>query len=141
MCLKVYYYKNKKTNCANLASELSSSIIPWNEDYTIRSSSTQRPRFLLKPLCIASQNGHLPVVERLLQEKANPNTPTDDGVTSLYIASHEGHSPVVERLLQEKVDPNTPMDDGATPLYIASQEGQLCHLRTVINVQCACSQR
>ena len=59
---------------------------------------------------IASQNGHLPVVERLLQEKVNPNTPKDDGATPLFIASQNGHLPVVERLLQEKVDPNTPKE-------------------------------
>ena len=39
------------------------------------------------PLYIASQNGHLPVVERLLQEKVDPNTPRDNGVTPLFIAS------------------------------------------------------
>ena len=53
----------------------------------------------------ACENGHLPVVERLLQEKVDPNIPKDNGATPLFIASENGHLPVVERLLQEKVDP------------------------------------
>ena len=77
------------------------------------------------PLLIASQNGHLPVVERLLQEKVDPNTPANNGATPLFIASLNGHLPVVERLLQEKVNPNTPMDNGVTPLHIAILNGHL----------------
>ena len=48
------------------------------------------------PLLIACENGHSLVVERLLQEKADPNTPKENGVTPLYIACENGHLPVVE---------------------------------------------
>ena len=30
---------------------------------------------------------YIPVVKQLLQKKADPNTPRDDGATPLYIAS------------------------------------------------------
>ena len=43
------------------------------------------------PLFFACKNGHLPFVERLLQEKADPNAPMDNGVTPLFIACENGH--------------------------------------------------
>ena len=77
------------------------------------------------PLFIASHNGHLEIVDRLLKEKVNPNTPCNDGATPLFIASHNGHLEIVERLLMEDANPNISLETGITPLYIASQNGHL----------------
>jgi ankyrin repeat protein len=51
--------------------------------------------------------GHLTVVERLLQEKADVNAAADsEGMTALEAAAEGGHLTVVKRLLQEKADVN-----------------------------------
>ena len=56
----------------------------------------------------AAEGGHLTVVERLLQEKAEVNAAACEtkGRTALQAAAEGGHLTVVERLLQEKADVN-----------------------------------
>ena len=56
----------------------------------------------------AAGGGHLAVVERLLQEKADVNTAAAHyrGRTALQAAAEGGHLAVVKRLLQEKADFN-----------------------------------
>ena len=74
---------------------------------------------------MASQYGHLPVVQALLQGGANVNKATNGGITPLYMASEKGHLPVVHALLQGGADVEKARDDGVTPLIIASQWGHL----------------
>ena len=75
------------------------------------------------PLYIASENGHLEVVERLLaQNGVNVNEADRYGRTSLYVACSKGHTKVVDTFLaQDGVDVNQADKNGATPLFIASQ--------------------
>ena len=54
---------------------------------------------------LASQNGHLLLVELLLKEKADSNAHSNEGWTPLLLASKSGHSNVVVMLLQYKVNP------------------------------------
>ena len=78
------------------------------------------------PLYIASQEGHLNVVEALLRAGALPNKArTSDGNTPLYIASHGGHLNVVEALLRAGALPNSAPNNGVTPLLIAAHQGHL----------------
>ncbi|KAL8726314.1 MAG: hypothetical protein Q9166_006792, partial [cf. Caloplaca sp. 2 TL-2023] len=73
----------------------------------------------------AAGGGHLAVVERLLQEKADVNATSIDGGTALQAAAGGGHLAVVERLLQKKADVNAINIDGGTALQAAAGGGHL----------------
>ena len=74
------------------------------------------------PLHIASNKGHLKIVNLLLQAHADPNVRDIDGATPLYSASLQGHIAIVRQLLEAHADPNIPtsQDQGRTPLYAAT---------------------
>ncbi len=78
-------------------------------------------------LLYAAKNGHLPVVELLLQYKADINAAAFDGATALWKASTSGDAKIVETLLKhgaaQEIDAVTLI--GATPLYSAAGEGHL----------------
>ncbi|KAL8278906.1 hypothetical protein RQP46_008777 [Phenoliferia psychrophenolica] len=83
---------------------------------------------LMTPLYIASSQGHIEVVDRLLNAGAGVDVTWDDGMTALHLASWEGTSEVVERLLKAGADPDSKlrlseMDGGDTPLHKASARG------------------
>ena len=76
----------------------------------------------------ASVGGHLVIVERLLQEKANVNATAEyTGRTALQGAAERGHLAIVERLLQEKADINAAAAkfNGRTALPAAFDGGHL----------------
>ena len=77
----------------------------------------------------AAGGGHLDVVKRLLQEKADVNAaaaPGSGGRTALQAAAGGGHLDVVERLLQEKTDVNAAAGSGSrTALQAAAEGGHL----------------
>ena len=81
------------------------------------------------PLIVASDLGHLSVVEMLLVEYNNdPDFWNEIGFTALLLASLKGHYQVVEILLQKGADPNTHDNNGWTALILSSQNG---HQRVV----------
>lgn len=57
-------------------------------------------------LFIAAQNGHLRILEVLLEHGAKTDAARTDGATPLWIASQMGHDHIVRRLLRAgaKVD-------------------------------------
>src|SRR3990170_6729305 len=59
-------------------------------------------------LWVASREGHLEIVDRLLQvEGINVNRDNDSRITPLWIAANWGHLPVVDRLLRvQGIDAN-----------------------------------
>jgi ankyrin repeat protein len=77
----------------------------------------------------AAIGGHLEVVQRLLDAKADVNAATalDGGRTALQAAAEGGHLEVVQRLLDAKADVNTAATryDGRTALQAAAQGGHL----------------
>jgi hypothetical protein len=81
------------------------------------------------PLYLASQKGHLPVVQALLQAGADADKARDGGSTPLFIASQEGHVPVVQALLQAGADVDKARDDGGTSLMVARQQGHTVIVR------------
>ena len=76
------------------------------------------------PLIVASDLGHLSVVETLLIEHNNdPNVRNKKGWTAIFFASQNGHYKVAEILLQKGADPNMYYNDRWTALMIASENG------------------
>ena len=79
-------------------------------------------------LMIASDLGHLAIVETLLVEYNNdPNVQNIVGWSAIMFASHSGHLEVVELLLNQNADPNAHDNEGCTALMFASQNGH-CHI-------------
>ena len=74
---------------------------------------------------IASEHGHLQVVEILLRNRANVDLQNSDGNTALMIASEHGHLQVVEILLRNRANVDLQDSYGSTALMYASEHGHL----------------
>jgi ankyrin repeat protein len=77
------------------------------------------------PLQCAAENGHLAIVQLLLQRGANPNKADDYNRTPLYFAAQEKHEAIVNELLANQALPNISNSDCETPLHVAADSGQL----------------
>ena len=78
----------------------------------------------MSALIMASQDGHIGVVEVLLENNAQVNLQADKGWSALMIASQNGHNKVVKMLIDNCANVNLRSDDGWTALMIASEKGQ-----------------
>jgi hypothetical protein len=74
-------------------------------------------------LFIASQNGHSSVVDVLLLNGANPNTPKSTGATPLFIAAQQNFPDVVRSLLRAGANYSAMNTSGIGPLHIACYQG------------------
>ena len=81
----------------------------------------------------ATQEGHLEVVEYIVNEGAGIEIDDKDGVTALHRASLMGHLDIVKYLVRKgaKLDKCDKTD--RTPLYWASQEGHLEVVEYIVN--------
>ena len=61
----------------------------------------------LTPLGYASRNGHLSIVEYLVNHNADINEKDKDNMTPIHLAAQNGHLSVVEYLVNQKVDINS----------------------------------
>jgi len=75
----------------------------------------------MTPLHWAAINGHLSVVEYLVNQKADINAKDKDNWTLLHSAANNGHLSVVEYLVNQKADINAKDKNGKTPLGLASE--------------------
>jgi uncharacterized protein len=57
---------------------------------------------------LTPQDGHVPVVQALLQGGADVDKAADDGATPLYVASDEGHTDIVRLLEGTQRVPSAP---------------------------------
>jgi ankyrin repeat protein len=76
-----------------------------------------------RPLERASENGHVEVVQVLLEHDVDVNTPDIYGVTALHVASDRGQLIVARMLLGHGADASAKLENGATPLHWAKNEG------------------
>ena len=77
----------------------------------------------LTQLMIASDVGHLAVVDSLLRLNNDPNVQTKSGWSAIMFASSNGHLQVVELLLEKNADPNVCTNSGCTALMFTSYNG------------------
>ena len=82
----------------------------------------------------AAEDGHLAVVERLLQANTNVNATASYGLTALHEAANGGYLEVVERLLQANANVNATTSIGGTALEMAAYYG---HKETVDTLRAA----
>ena len=87
-------------------------------------------RYPRTALQAASSNGHLHIVKRLLELKADVNATSYNsymGRTALQAAAEIGHLEIVARLLEEKADVNAAPSEhsGRTALQAAAEKGHL----------------
>ncbi|KAF8343241.1 ankyrin repeat-containing domain protein [Amanita rubescens] len=71
----------------------------------------------------ASAEGHIGIVELLLDSSINMNVYGRHMSDALCAAAHAGHEGVVRLLLEWGADPNIQGEDGQSPLHAASLEG------------------
>ena len=64
------------------------------------------------PLYGASQEGHIPVAQIMLDREAAVNQADNGDYTPLFIAAQEGHLPVVQLLLDHEAAVNQADNDG-----------------------------
>ncbi|AVP88191.1 Putative ankyrin repeat-containing protein [Candidatus Phycorickettsia trachydisci] len=79
-------------------------------------------------LHIAAQEGHLDIVKKLLDYKANIEATNKGGWTPLLKAAQRGHCQVVQLLLNEGANIEAATQAGDTPLHYAAENG---HTKTV----------
>lgn len=76
-------------------------------------------------LIVAAREGHLPIVERLIQAGADPNVQQAWGYTPLMMAAREGYLDVVRHLLENGANVKTRNKGGETALTLAAENDQV----------------
>ncbi|XP_030590264.1 dynein heavy chain 12, axonemal [Archocentrus centrarchus] len=85
------------------------------------------------PLALAAQNGHLNVVEVLLQKGAHVWCESESG-TILFDAAASGNPDVISLLLEHGADPNVPLYSGHLPIHRVAYHGHRLALEHLIPV-------
>lgn len=82
-----------------------------------------------RPIHQAAQNGHLKMVQFLLERNVIVDAVEEDGATALWLACQEGYTEIVKLLLDAGANPSAEtVQSGCRPLHQACQNG---HLETV----------
>ena len=75
------------------------------------------------PWLIAAQEGHLNIVQFLVQAGADKEKTKDNGATAILLAAEEGKFEVVRFLVESGAEKDRASDRGATPLHSAAYGG------------------
>ncbi|KAF7592995.1 hypothetical protein BBP40_012154 [Aspergillus hancockii] len=86
------------------------------------------------PLHEAAENGHVAVVELLLNKGVDPNCQHGRQGTPLHLAAERGHEAVVEMLIDQGADPNSQDQfDSKTPLHKAAGAGHKAVVKLLLD--------
>uniref|UniRef100_A0A3Q3M2J4 Ankyrin repeat and SOCS box containing 14b n=1 Tax=Labrus bergylta TaxID=56723 RepID=A0A3Q3M2J4_9LABR len=85
------------------------------------------------PLALAAQNGHLNVVEVLLQKGIAGHHFSESG-TILFEAARSGNPDIISLLLDHGADPNRPLYGGHLPIHRVAYHGHILALDHLIPV-------
>uniref|UniRef100_A0A3B5K768 Ankyrin repeat and SOCS box containing 14 n=1 Tax=Takifugu rubripes TaxID=31033 RepID=A0A3B5K768_TAKRU len=85
------------------------------------------------PLALAAQNGHLIIVEALLEKGAHVEAESESG-SVLFDAAEAGNPDVISLLLVHGADPNLPIYSGHLPIHRAAYHGHILALEQLIPV-------
>nr|XP_046251764.1 ankyrin repeat and SOCS box protein 14 isoform X2 [Scatophagus argus] len=85
------------------------------------------------PLALAAQNGHLNVVEVLLQKGAHVWCESESG-SVLFDAAASGNPDIISLLLDHGADPNLPLYSGHLPIHRVAYHGHILALELLIPV-------
>ena len=77
-------------------------------------------------LHIASQNGHLPTCQMIMERLEDKNPKNIYGVTPLHAAAANGHLNICQFIMEQVEDKNPQDFSGMTPLHYAAKAG-MCH--------------
>lgn len=83
-------------------------------------STKTRPDAFSSLLHTAAKTGDLKLLEYLLDQQIDINTPHQGGVTPLMTAAEQGNTAVLKRLLESGADPHASDDEGRTALFYAA---------------------
>uniref|UniRef100_A0A8C2PSZ2 Ankyrin 2a, neuronal n=1 Tax=Cyprinus carpio TaxID=7962 RepID=A0A8C2PSZ2_CYPCA len=86
----------------------------------------------LNALHLAAKEGHVELVEELMERGATVNSSTKKGNTALHIACLAGQKEVAKLLMKRGADVNSQSQNGFTPLYMAAQENHLDVVRYLL---------
>ncbi|XP_015258828.1 PREDICTED: ankyrin-3-like isoform X19 [Cyprinodon variegatus] len=86
----------------------------------------------LNALHLAAKEGHVDLVQELLDRGAAVDSSTKKGNTALHISSLAGQAEVVKILTKRGADINSQSQNGFTPLYMAAQENHLDVVRYLL---------
>ncbi len=84
------------------------------------------------PLADAAEQKNFPVVQKLLQEKADVKVAQGDGSTALHWAVYWDNLATAKALLASGADAKAATRLGATPLYLAAVNGNAAMLRVLL---------
>ena len=94
------------------------------------------PDGLASSLRVAAENGHLQILQLLLEATVDQNAADQHGTTALNFAAFNGHTDIVQLLLEAGADKDSSNELGSTALHSAAWRGHLEVVKLLVEVGC-----